>query len=538
MIRSNNKSKQFILSIQACKKARTIINSGLFISTILQVCIEPSLLNFISIFTVLIISLITFNLVLRAHIIRAVPFPTLVIIGYNISYLSGALIVQSFFLQPLIINLLVPETTFTYAALFQVSLLISLFVFKNLKFLFISKKINNLIIKPMGLMQRPTYLQTWLLGLIGLTAMAWSTTNTNDAVEYGDAGNKLLDGLMYLVYAPYFLEILDNFSSKQHQEPHLNRATTRVFLTIYTLVLLLLGTILNARGIIILGIINLGITITLLILMGQLEVSKKNIRNCGIAVLLVIFLSPILSDFATAVVVTRAQKGEISNMEMLDQTLTAFQNKKELEEYRELILDLTNQGEYNETYIPNPFLARFIYTKFLDNMLSLKQICSMQYALALWDVTLDKILALMPTPLIKTLNLNLDKNNLKYSFGDIMYYLETGKGLGGYRVGSTIAHGIGLMGYLVFIAVIPLFILLFISLQSFVIIGNKINLSLLLNLQIMMVFNFGVIDSLVGIIGALLRTLPQSAVIFALIYKAIQIITSLNNKQRLLLHSK
>ncbi len=387
-------------------------------------------------------------------------------------------------------------------------------------------------------MQRPTYLQTWLLGLIGLTAMAWSTTNTNDAVEYGDAGNKLLDGLMYLVYAPYFLEILDNFSSKQHQEPHLNRATTRVFLTIYTLVLLLLGTILNARGIIILGIINLGITITLLILMGQLEVSKKNIRNCGIAVLLVIFLSPILSDFATAVVVTRAQKGEISNMEMLDQTLTAFQNKKELEEYRELILDLTNQGEYNETYIPNPFLARFIYTKFLDNMLSLKQICSMQYALALWDVTLDKILALMPTPLIKTLNLNLDKNNLKYSFGDIMYYLETGKGLGGYRVGSTIAHGIGLMGYLVFIAVIPLFILLFISLQSFVIIGNKINLSLLLNLQIMMVFNFGVIDSLVGIIGALLRTLPQSAVIFALIYKAIQIITSLNNKQRLLLHSK
>ncbi len=532
MIRYSDMSKQHLLSIQACRKARAIMSGCLFISSIMQVFIEPSLLNISSVFTVLIISLITINLVLRAHIIRVMPFPTLVLIGYNISYLSGALIVESFFLQPLIFNLLAPEITFTYAALFQISLLISFFVFKNLNLLTISRKINTLIIKPMGLMQQPTDLQIWLIGLVGLISLVWSTTHTStdDAIQYGDVGNKFLEGLRYLTYTPYFLEILNTFSSKQHQQSHLNRTTTRILLSIYTLVLLLLGTVLNARGLIIMGIANLGIAIMLIVLIGQLEVSKKILRRLAIISLLIFAISPILSDFSTTIVVVRSQRGKISNMEMIEQTISVFQDKNALENHRLTISALTNSGLYNEIYIPNPFLSRFIYTKFLDNTLSLKQNRSMRYALELWDVTLDKILALIPTPLIKTLNLNLDKNNLAYSFGDILYYFENGAGLGGFKVGSIIAHGIGLMGYLFFIVVIPLYILLFIGLQSFTIIGHKINLSLLIIVQLMTVFSYGVADSLVNVIAAILRTVPQTAIIFALIYKTLQLITPINKR--------
>ena len=539
MILSNGMSKQHIQSTRACGIARISLNIGLIISTIMQIFIEPSMLNISSVFTVLITSIITFHLVINANLIRVLPFPTLVIIGYNITYMSGALFAQTIYLQPLIYNLLVPEITFTYAALFQLSLLISIFVFKHFNLHYISKNINTLIIKPMGLMQQPTYLSMWLLGLVGLTAMALTTTHTdiNNAVEYGDVGNKFLDGLKYLVYTPYFILIMNNFSSAQSHQTDIKSSTTRILLTLHTILLLILGTILNARGMIVMGITNLGISLILLILMGQIEVSKKTLRSTSIIALLIVTISPVLSDFATAVEVTRSQKGLISNMEMMEQTFTAFQDKVVLENYRQARLDLIFKADYNETYISNPFLTRFVNTKFLDNTLSLNQNRSMQHALPLSEITLDKILELLPTPIIKALNLNLDKNNFSCSFGDILYYLENGSGIGENKTGSVIAHGFGLIGHLIFIIAIPLFILVFICLQSFIFVGSKskINLSIIILLQIMLVFALGGSDSLVYIIGFILRTIPQAAIIFALIYKTIKLIIPSNNKKAHLL---
>jgi hypothetical protein len=231
-------------------------------------------------------------------------------------------------------------------------------------------------------------------------------------------------------------------------------------------------------------------------------------------------------------VMVRGKRSTISNTELVLHTFEAFQDKKSLEDYRSSMVNLVGAGNYNETYLANPFLARFVVTKFFDNTILLEDVRMGKYAADIWKITLDKIAALLPTPLLKLIGVNLDKKDVEFSIGDALYFMQYGSGLGGYRVGSSIGHGLGLMGPFIYIVVIPLYITIFIALNSLTsFTRGMVSISPIILLQIMSIYSLACGDSLLVPIGMLLRTLPQNILLYWIIFHATRWLSGFNQRR-------
>jgi hypothetical protein len=71
-------------------------------------------------------------------------------------------------------------------------------------------------------------------------------------------------------------------------------------------------------------------------------------------------------------VVVRGERTEVAGTKLVTLTLAAFNDKPALEQYRKAAKIITGGGDYDENYLANPFVARFVNIKFFDNTLSYK----------------------------------------------------------------------------------------------------------------------------------------------------------------------
>ena len=81
----------------------------------------------------------------------------------------------------------------------------------------------------------------------------------------------------------------------------------------------------------------------------------------------------------------------------------------------------------------------------------------------------DKILVIFPEPILKLIDINIDKGNFLYSRGDYLYSLNTGDVKGGFKVTSHVGDGLATFGYLYFPLQFALWFLVFMLLNTFVI---------------------------------------------------------------------
>ncbi|MGB5235694.1 MAG: hypothetical protein WBN85_11050 [Candidatus Macondimonas sp.] len=514
-VRAGDPHESTVRSVRTCRQARKIALGGLLVCAFGQLLIDASARNLACVFIAVITSAITFHFVIRGSVFRAMPLPALVVLGFNVSTRSGALIAQTASLRSLVFNLQVPEITFALCALFQVSLLVALFTFLSSSTLrAASRTVTRRVWSRMSIMQAPTAGQLWIMGFIGSAAMAWiSSKGYSGELRYGDVVSKFIDGIIYLAFAPFLLPILEKAFPSAH--PSTRGKISSWPLIGYLALLFLIAMIRNSRGAFAMGVANLGMGALVLILIGQLHVTLKLRRRLAIGAVITLIAAPVLSDLATAMVVVRGQRTEVSSTELVQLTLSAFNDKQALEDYRQAVALLTGSGEYEENYLANPFIARFVQTKFFDNSLSYEDVRTGRHASHLWDVTLDKIMAYLPTPALTFLGIDINKEDLQFSMGDALYNSHSGTGLGGYRTGSPIGHGIGLMGSFIFIVAIPLFLLAFMALQSLTTsVGSLVLISPVILLKLMSVYGLAAGDSLLDPIGLMLRGLPQNILIY------------------------
>lgn len=517
-----------LASVRSCGLIRRSAIAGVLACVLAQALIEASGRNLLCVVLSAVMSAAVFQIVIRPTFVRSAPLPTLVVLGFNVATMSGALIAQSLSLRPLIFNLQVPLFTFAACALFQLSLLAALLMFVYslpLPFRAASQIINVAVFRPMGLMDAPRTAQLWVMGAIGVVAMAWTSTVANtEAVQYGDVGAKLADGLTYFAYAPFLIPVLP---SAFFLETPNYRYRPR-WLIAYSLLLVVMGIALNSRGRFAVGIANLGIAVPLLSLLGQLPLTpalRRRLLICGVLALLA---TPILSDLATAIVVVRVNRGQVSAPQLVTRTFAAFFDKRALDDYRADAAISTGKGDYEEFYLSNPFLSRFVQTKFFDNTLALDAVREGRYSAELWKITLDRIVAQLPTPVLRLIGSTLDKNELAYSIGDALIDPEYHTGLGAYLTGSPIAHGLALMGPLVYVVTIPLFVVVFMVLQMIITTfrAGIVVLSPVALLQLLPIFQLASLDSLLDPLLFLLRTLPQDIVIYWLLFRLTGLLTS------------
>lgn len=509
-------------AINFCRKARKFSIFSIVVCCFGQLLVDSSFSNLICVFIVGLTSILTFHVVIRGSIFRSTPLPALTVLGFNVIAMSGALVVQTLTFRSLVYNLKVPVFTFSLSVLFQISLLISFFIFLKSPFLIlISKKINKQVFLRIGVMNAPTRLQIWIIGFIGLAAMFLTTANVySDVKTYGEIGNKFLAGFNYLAFAPFILPILDKmfYLSK---DLHSGKSV-KWFLIGYTGLLILVAMIRNSRGVMMLGITNLFVGFLLILFLGQLRLTKYLKIGLAAAALITLIISPLLADLAVAMVLVRGERTQLSSQELIVKTISTFSDKSSLESYRKISNAIIKGDGYDENYISNPFLARFVNTKFFDNTLSYDDVSSGKHADKILSISIDKFMALLPTPLLEVMGININKNNLMFSMGDALYSAQSGVEIASYLTGSPIAHGFAIFKYLVFIFVIPLFLLSFIAFQSLTLNNfSFVIISPVVLLQLMSVFGLAAGDSLLGPIGYIFRSLPESIFIYWLVCKII-----------------
>lgn len=499
-------------------RIRQNIFLAIVIAFLLQLIIDFSLENIMSSLLASLVSLMTFLAVLRSDLIRQFPIVLLIVISPTISYAFGPLLFQTIEFTPIIFNLQSPLFTFFIVGYLQLAVFISFYIFVYSRFsVGLSEFLREKVWSPLSIFEPPKNSQLWIMGFIGVVSLvAKSASNIDGGLETGDTSAKFLDAFRIFTYAPFLIPVLSFF-----EQSSINQRTYSVkSLFVYFVFILVVSIGLNSRGAFAIGVANLIFLFTFLYLDGQINLTRRLKLIFASSLVTGVLLFPVVSDLATAMVMVREDRDDVSALEMINKTLDAFQDKESIERYRKLKDFIIGTHEYNEYYLNNPFLSRFVNIKFNDNVLSLTSIQEVNKSDEIMDYTVNKIIALAPQPIINLFTLDFNKDDYSYSFGDYAYYLENHTGLGGYKVGSAVGQLFGMFGYMFIFLLIPILLAFFVIVNSF----NKYSKTGFIIAPVIMLvfisFYYKITnDSINEVFSYVLRGLPQSIILYFLLYK-------------------
>lgn len=476
----------------------------------LQVFLSAGFDNIISVLVIVATSLLTICYCFSGERLWHYPFSIMIILGNSFLTLVGALVLQSLYLNPVSLDLQSPVFTFSILGVFQVLLIGAHFFYSKA-----NKEVDQIrpgltsIWRRLHLYDMPSPNQLLILGFIGCVASIISKKDGFGA--WGGVGMKFLDGFVFLCYAP-LLVIIPNgrtvFSLKY------------LYLILYFIVIFGLGVVSNSRGFFAMYPMMGAVLFFIAIAVGLIPLTRKIIIvSCSAVILLVLGLIP-FTNLAIAMEVARGQRATMSYSELMKETFDLSLNREILNGYLEKAdsqKDLSD--DYNEAYIPNRFLNRLVVVKYQDNMLSVAGRVRSESRGDVNDVTISKILCLLPDPLLTRLAPQVNKlYYAEFSVGDYIQNMAGSKVLGGFKLGSMLAHAYVLFGHFMWLLLFfPLIIVFFIC-DSFMYRGvdgeaRFMVVGLLLSWTIVSFYTY---DSFINPLAFFVRGLPQAVLIYLL----------------------
>jgi hypothetical protein len=225
-------------------------------------------------------------------------------------------------------------------------------------------------------------------------------------------------------------------------------------------------------------------------------------------------------------VINRDKVAILKPREMIEETLKTLADRPRLQQYRQAAQDGAEFKRYDEAYLDNPVIARFSETKFHDNNIHLATRSTEAERHAIWQLTEDKALSILPQPVLDAMDLKVDKNELMFTFADYNRYLTEGPDgtLGGYATGSMWGHIIALFGlawapFVVALVLLPSYLIL----DSFARRGGGFDIAPMAMCSTWVIFIYGLGgDSLVYSIGFYLRDFPQRLALYLLVYAGVR----------------
>jgi hypothetical protein len=482
-----------------------------------QFFIDFSSINIATSCIVLISAFVLFSYVSWTKAIQTHPLSTFAIFGFGITTQIGALLAQSAAWTAVSGGLRQPIETFaTLLAYLIVALIAHSFfrVLSNAKNT--QRTLVYKLLEKSGLYNIPRSSYLWMMGLIGLFGFLLAGGE--------DVGNKVSAGFKFLTWAPFLIPIYLNLVGTSYCNVKKN-----YFLLIgWTLLLVALALVMNTRAIMFTGLVTVGLIYLLMSLRNNNILQGKQIFK--LSALLVIFLAVAapISDLAIAMQVARKDRQTATAKEMMENTFKIAQKQYLIEQYKNQEVVAAIYSKYDEAYISNPIVKRFVETKFHDNALYFSSKLSISSKDNLEKITIEWLLAILPQPLLDVMKIDIDKQKLRFSAGDYLAYEESGIELGGYRTGSVFAQGQGLFGpffaliyFSICMALFYLMQLLLVRLSS----GNTI----LAAPAMLLIWNFFIAgitgESIHQMVGFVLRNLLQAIVIYLIVYQSCRLFT-------------
>ncbi len=426
----------------------------LFLAVVGELIFFPSLANLYGCFMA-VIAYAVFMLFLKEKYIRIYPFAFIMYLSMFM-YRFLPLIATMVEGKPISYGFERPFETFIYEIiLFLVSSLAFYLACRTTK-----RTENNLFQK---VLYRAKFFEItpaiiWGMGVVGFIIRLYNFSAGD--VEYGDVGGKFFSGLDHLMYAPLLLI----FPSLLN----LNYSKNKIVWG-YASLIFMINIASNSRQSIIAPIAVIALLFFLFIVVNNIRITKI-ISPLKLVVLSFFFILVInlLSDLSLAMLYTRAVRSEVNKLELFEKTIDLVKNRELINRLREA-KDNKNKGlisyqeGWTEDYLDNFMLARYANMRISDETLYYAE--KKGYANRQMQKNfMSKLKAILPTPVLSFFNEHLDKNDLEYSRGDILY----GSGFGGYRVTSHLGDGLATFSYWYFPIQLLVFFLMFKLFNSYI----------------------------------------------------------------------
>jgi hypothetical protein len=407
----------------------------------LQCAIGPTVVNIAScciVFssTVLLLVYLTWTDALEVQ-----PVSTFAIVGFCLTTQLGAMLAQTASWTPLVSSLYDPLYTFSMLAFYQCVAMAVHAVYCLFNRSKPERQTLRRLFAAAGLYRTPTVGALWLMAVIGLASYYVSS--------FPPPLGKIGDAFNFLCFAPFLIPIYLGRMGKTYCNPRLQWP----LLVIHVAAIVLLALARNIRLIMFSGAVMVGLNYLLIGMRSDSRIEWKMIRRLAVVGAIAGVLSSPLSYLTSAMGIAHAARGKVSADVMIAKTIKILQHPNLIAAFRAQEKSDAKLSSYDEHYLSNPMMARFVETKFHDNAFHFAKMLSTEDSKKRYEeITVRSLIFLLPNPVIQMLGLKVDKGKqgtgLGASNGDYLVYLAKGVPLGGYKTGSAFAQGQVLFGVL------------------------------------------------------------------------------------------
>lgn len=478
-----------------------------------QFFIDFSVLNISAACIVLISTLITLIYFRWSESFVYYPISSFSIFGLLVTTQFGALVSQLILWTSLTKDLRAPLETFSYLLMFQMTSILAHAFYRMLNKTKKSKpSFLRYILDKMGLYTTPSILVVWIMGIIGLASAL---------LAKGEGGSKVANGIQFIMWLPFIIPVY----LARYGKDYCNAKLNYFLLALYTLVVLGVGVVFNARGFMLNGVVTLGSVVFLEALRSKVKFTSPQIFKIFLLLMVGVAASFPLSDLSTAMVVTRGDREKVSSLKLAQNTFEVLTTKRELiQKYREQGRIDSARSIYDESYIQNPLLARFAMTKFADNMFYFGAKLNDEQVNDLAQYSFNSLSAILPAPLlnIKWLGVKVDKTMYQSSMGDYIVMLATGIPLGGLKTGSSFGQGVTIFGYFYAVIYFGICVLLFYlkDLFSYKSLSGPVVIAPIGLFSLYGIFLAGInTESIQLYVLDFIRATPQAIILYLIIYQ-------------------
>jgi hypothetical protein len=506
------------------------INNLLVILTALaffaQLVIDLSTVNVATSIIILCSALTTLFYLRWTTALETHPLSTFAVFGFSFTTLIGAILVQSATWVSVSADLRQPITTFSWLAIFQIISIVAHMIYRtNMK----SSNANqqgllSRLFDSMAIYAVQPSSVLWIVGVFGLFCALLSKVLP------------VANGFSFLAWAPFLIPIY----YFQIGKDYCNFRTHFLFLVLHLSVIGLLGLFFNSRGTILSGVATLLLLLIISAMRSVKIVSSAVLFRLAVVSILGFAISFPASDLSQAMVIVRAERGKVSPIKLIENTIEVFNDKAKLESKIESDRINSERLLYDEKYIKNSLLARLVTTKFHDNSIFFIEKISDRNIERVISKSVDLLFAALPQPLLDKLNVDIKKENMLFTVGDILSHYAIGAPLGGFKTGSIFAQGLLIFGSLFLLIYFVMSFILFFAIDIFskrttdgVVIISAIGM-----LNIFPTFLFGVTaDSIHVLFIGVVRGVIQSAVLYFIAISIARFITKVFSLNALPKHS-
>ena len=294
-----------------------------------------------------------------------------------------------------------------------------------------------------------------------------------------------------------------------------------VVLVGYFALIVILGLIGNSRAFIMVYPITAALVFFLAVLCGRWRISRGQLHLSFLAAGLGVALLLPLSNLATAFELVRGQRGDLRSWERVTETWKMAGRSEMLQDYRDRRESSGRVDNlfYSEQYFDSPFLNRLVVVVYNDNMFTYVRGLDAESRKDLSDISIQKVVALLPSPAIRALGLSVNKWYVNsFSVGDYIAYLAGYKDLGGFKLGSMFAHGFALFSFAFFPLLLISAVFFYALFDSFCFSCPRGTVvSMLILCMCWGFFSFYTYDSLLQLPSFVFRQLPQAVLAYFLI---------------------